>query len=116
VNRFLLIAGLLAATCTVATSARAAGANPFDGEWAEVIDGLNHFCEVHLDTSFTVTNGRLIQSGSGGTVNPNGSAYGTANSGGYSATWTGHFSGNRAVGQFRRSDGCVGRWSAVRSR
>jgi hypothetical protein len=113
VKAFVLTVGLLAITCAAAV-ARSPGANPFDGEWAEVIVGENHFCEVHLDTSFTVTSGRLIQSGSGGIVSPNGSAQGTAYSGGYTATWTGHFVGNRATGQFRRSDGCVGRWSAVR--
>jgi hypothetical protein len=109
----ILAAGLLAVAFTAAV-ARPASANPFDGTWSEVIVGENQLCSVSLNTSFTVTNGHLSQPNSSGTVSPNGSARGTASSGGYDATWTGHFSGNKAAGRFRRSDGCVGRWSAVR--
>jgi hypothetical protein len=106
----VLVAGLFGLTCSVAV----AGASPFDGTWSEVIVGENQFCAVNLNTSFTVTNGHLSQSNSSGTVSPNGSASGTASSGGYNATWTGHFAGNKASGRFKRSDGCVGRWSAIR--
>jgi hypothetical protein len=113
VKSFVLIAGLLITTC-VAAPVHAAAANPYDGQWAEVIVGENHLCDVHLDTSFTVSNGHLRQPGSSGIVSVNGSARGTSDSGGFTATWTGHFSGNKAAGRFKRSDGCVGRWSAVR--
>jgi hypothetical protein len=106
----VLVAGLFGLACSVAV----AGASPFDGTWSEVIVGENQFCAVHLNTSFTVTNGHLSQSNSSGTVSPNGSASGNASSGGYNATWTGHFAGNKASGRFKRSDGCVGRWSAIR--
>ena len=106
-------AGVLAASCT-ATLARSAAANPFDGMWAEVIVGENQHCDVHLNTAFTVANGHLSQPGSSGTVHPDGSAEGTSANSGLTATWTGHFSGNKAVGRFKRNDGCVGRWSAVR--
>ncbi len=110
---FILAAGLFAVASTAAI-ARPAGGNPFDGTWSEVIVGENQQCSVTLNTSFTVTNGHLSQPSSSGTVSANGSARGTASSGGYNATWTGHFSGNKAAGRFKRSDGCVGRWSAVR--
>jgi hypothetical protein len=113
VKRFVLVAGVLAATC-IAAPVHATAANPYDGKWAEVIVGENHFCDVHLDTSFTVSNGHLSQPGSSGTVSPNGSAQGTSANSGLTATWTGHFAGNKAAGRFKRSDGCVGRWSAVR--
>ena len=113
VKVFATIAGLLIAASAVANAA-SPGANPFDGTWSEIIVGENQACSVHLNTSFTVTNGHLSQPNSSGTVNPNGSARGTASSSGLNATWTGHFSGNRAAGRFQRSDGCVGRWSAVR--
>jgi hypothetical protein len=112
VKAFIFLSGLMAGS--LVALGPAAAANPFDGEWAEVIVGENAHCDVHLNTSFTVSNGRLSQSGSSGTVNPNGAAVGTANSGGYAATWTGHFAGNKAAGRFERSDGCVGRWTAVR--
>jgi hypothetical protein len=113
VKGFVLAVGLLAAT-SAAALARGQGANPFDGEWTEVIVGENQHCDVRVDTSFTVANGHLSQPGSSGTVRPNGSAVGTSANSGLTATWTGHFSGNKATGRFRRSDGCVGRWSAVR--
>jgi len=109
----MLLAGLLAVSYA-GTLANAAASNPFDGEWIEVIVGENEHCDVRVDTSFTVSSGHLTQPGSSGIVSPNGSAQGTSYNGGFSATWTGHFSGNKAAGRFKRSDGCVGRWSAVR--
>ena len=108
---FILAAGLLAVN---SVAALAAGANPFDGNWAEVIVGENKVCDVVVNTAFTVTNGHLSQNNSSGEVSPNGSARGTAYANGVNATWTGHFSGNKAAGRFQRTDGCVGRWSAVR--
>ncbi len=107
------LAGLLT-VLNAAAPAQAAAANPFDGDWAEVIVGENAHCDVHVDTSFKVSNGHLSQPGSSGIVSPNGSAQGTSSNSGFTATWTGHFSGNKAAGRFVRSDGCVGRWSAVR--
>jgi hypothetical protein len=59
-------------------------------------------------------NGRLIQLGSSGQISPNGSARGSAAGHGFTLTWTGHFSGNSASGRYKRNDGCVGRWVAVR--
>lgn len=110
---FVLVCGLLTVTSHAAV-ARSGGVNPFDGTWSELIVGENQHCDVTLNTSFTVSNGQLSQPNSSGIVSPNGAARGTASSGGFTATWTGHFSGNKAVGRFKRSDGCVGRWSAVR--
>jgi hypothetical protein len=111
VKALVLAAGLLAVSSAAGI---AAGANPFDGNWAEVIVGENSVCDVTVNTSFTVSSGHLSQSNSSGTVRPNGSAQGTAYANGVNATWTGHFSGNKASGRFKRTDGCVGRWSAVR--
>jgi hypothetical protein len=101
----------------VAAANEAGGAqqgNPFDGDWKEIITGENEKCPRTVNTAFKVENGRLIQQYSGGVVRPNGSATGTAAGGGFTATWTGRFSGNNASGRFKRSDGCVGRWEAVR--
>ena len=109
---FVLAVGLLAAN-GIAALAASPGANPFDGTWAEVIVG-EKVCEVVVNTSFTVTNGHFSQPNSRGEVSPNGSAKGTASANGVSGTWTGHFSGNKASGRFTRTDGCIGRWSAVR--
>jgi len=106
-----LAAGLLAVS---AVAAVAASPNPFDGSWSEVIVGETKVCEVVVNTSFTVTNGHFSQPNSSGEVSPNGSARGTASAGGVSGSWTGHFSGNKASGRFTRTDGCNGRWSAVR--
>jgi hypothetical protein len=110
---FVLAVGLLAVN-GVAAVAASPGANPFDGTWAEVIVGGNKVCDVVVNTSFTVTNGHLSQNNSSGEVSPNGSAKGTANANGVTGTWTGQFSGNKASGRFTRTDGCIGRWSAVR--
>ena len=110
---FVLAVGLLALNEVTAVAA-SRGANAFDGIWAEVIVGENKVCDVVVNMSFTVTNGHLSQPNSSGEVSPNGSAKGTAYANGVNATWTGHFSGNKASGRFIRTDGCVGRWSAVR--
>jgi hypothetical protein len=113
VKAIVLAVGLLAIN-GVAAVAASPRANPFDGTWAEVIVGGNKVCDVVVNTSFTVTNGHLSQNNSSGEVSRNGSARGTAYANGVNATWTGRFSGNKASGRFTRTDGCVGRWSAVR--
>ncbi len=110
---FVLAVGLLAVN-GIAAVAASPGANPFDGTWAEVIVGESKVCEVVVNTSFTVSKGHFSQPNSIGEVSPNGSAKGTAAANGVTGTWTGHFSGNKASGRFTRTDGCVGRWSAVR--
>jgi hypothetical protein len=108
-----LTIGLLAISC-IAALARSPGANPFDGEWSETIVGESPSCVANINTSFTVKDGHFSQPNSTGTVSPNGSAQGRASAAGFTATWTGHFSGNNASGRFQRSDGCTGRWDAVR--
>jgi len=113
VKGFLLAVGLTVVH-SLAAAAASPGANPFDGTWAEVIVGENKVCDVTVNTSFTVTNGHLSQPNSSGTVNARGAARGTAYANGVNATWTGHFSGDKASGRFQRTDGCVGRWSAER--
>ena len=110
---FVLAVGLLAMS-GVAAVAASTGAHPFDGTWTEVIVGETKVCEVVVNTSFTVSNGHFGQPNSSGEVSPTGSAKGTASAGGVNGSWTGHFSGNKASGRFTRTDGCDGRWSAVR--
>jgi hypothetical protein len=111
VKALILAVGLLAVHGVAAV---AAGNNPFDGTWSEVIVGESSVCDVTVNTSFNVSNGHFSQPNSSGEVSPSGSAKGTAFGGGVSGTWTGQFSGNKASGRFTRTDGCVGRWSAVR--
>jgi hypothetical protein len=98
----------------VAAADEAGGTNPFDGVWSETITGESQACAGSLNVTFKIANGRLIQENSTGTISPNGSAHGTAAAGGFTATWTGHFSGGNASGRFKRNDGCIGRWVAVR--
>jgi hypothetical protein len=112
-GRLGLTIGLLVISCAAA-EARSAGANPFDGEWSETIVGESPSCVSNINASFTVKNGHFSQPNSVGEVSPNGSARGTASAAGFTATWTGHFSGNNASGRFQRDDGCVGHWEAVR--
>jgi hypothetical protein len=124
-TRWGLVVGLLAVSSAAANAqvcdegfckklVVAAAANPFDGNWSEIVTGESANCAGTVNTTFQVENGRLIQSGSGGTVSRNGSARGSGTGDGYILTWTGHFSGNSASGRYRRSDGCVGSWQATR--
>ena len=97
-----------------AVAAAAASPNPFDGSWSEVIVGETEPCKVVVNTAFTVANGHFSQPNSSGEVSTSGAAKGTASAGGVNGSWTGHFSGNKASGRFTRTDGCTGRWSAVK--
>lgn len=114
-KKHCLAIGLLAAGL-VGTSvpAAAAGGHPFDGTWTETIIGENQLCPVRLNVTFVIANSRLNTEHSQGTISPNGAARGTAQGGGLTATWSGRFSAHSASGRFRRSDGCIGRWEAVR--
>jgi hypothetical protein len=122
---FGLMVGLLAAAgaganaqaCNGASCERfvvAAAANAFDGNWSETITGESASCAGTITTTFQIVNGRLVQQGSQGEVRANGSASGSAVGNGFTLTWTGHFSANSASGRYKRSDGCVGRWQAVK--
>jgi hypothetical protein len=112
-QRSVLMVGVLAMTCVTA-HARSQNVSAFDGTWSETITGESPSCAGSFNTTFRIENGRLIQAGSHGQINPDGSARGAAAGNGFTLTWSGRFSGNTASGHYKRDDGCVGRWEAIK--
>lgn len=110
-----LMVGLMAATFVAANAQAAAdGTHPFDGVWTETVIAESPSCAATVEGKFTIKKSRMAEAHATGRINPDGSARGTATAGGYTASWTGHFAGNTASGRFRRNDGCVVSWRAVR--
>jgi hypothetical protein len=87
------------------TSGGAGGGGNFDGAWGVVSVG----CGGTTNGAIVITSGRILGEGLSGYVSPNGSA--TAAGG---VTWnsSGRFSSRSGSGSYRRSDGCVGSWTA----
>jgi hypothetical protein len=84
------------------------GAGSFDGVWATTSVG----CGGTLSGAIVITSGRIIGEGLSGRVSPNGSASGVGSTQGISWTSSGRFSSRSGSGSYRRSDGCVGSWTA----
>lgn len=85
-------------------------ADRFDGMWTSAISGTT--CS---GTGVSViTGGRIVADGVSGHVNPNGSLSAVSHGGGLTIFYRGRLSGHHGSGTFRRSDGCVGRWTAVK--
>ena len=61
-----------------------------------------------------ITGGRIVAAGVIGHVSPSGSLSAISHGGGLMIVYRGHLSGHHGSGTFRRSDGCVGRWTAVK--
>jgi hypothetical protein len=83
------------------------GAN-FDGAWATVSVG----CGGTTSGAIVITSGRIVGEGLSGHVSPSGSATAAGAAGGVSWTSSGRFSSRSGSGSYRRSDGCVGSWTA----
>lgn len=84
------------------------GGGSFDGAWATTSVG----CGGTLSGAMVITSGRIIGDGFSGHVSPNGSATGAGSTQGMSWTSSGRFSGRSGSGSYRRTDGCVGSWTA----
>jgi hypothetical protein len=63
-------------------------------------------------TAVIVSSGRIIGEGLTGTVNPSGFTSSVGNYNGITVISSGHVSGRSGSGAFKRSDGCVGRWTS----
>jgi hypothetical protein len=89
---------------------KSGGGTNFDGAWIFTSAG----CSGSGTLPGVVSGGRLTIQGGGGQVSSNGvlRAYGAGN--GMTLNASGRLSGRSGGGSFRRSDGCVGRWSAIR--
>jgi hypothetical protein len=90
-------------------SARAGGSGNFDGAWA--VSSVGSPCGSSSET-IVITSGRVVGKYGTGQVSPNGATSGAFSGGGISWTSSGRFSARTGSGTFRRSDGCVGRWTA----
>jgi len=90
------------------TSGGAGGGGNFDGAWATVSVG----CGGTANGAIVITSGRILGEGLSGHISPNGSATAAGAAGGVTWTSSGRFSSRSGSGSYRRSDGCVGSWTA----
>jgi hypothetical protein len=86
------------------------GVGGFDGAWAVVAIGTT--CRGTASGAIVITSGRIIGRGVSGHVSPNGAATAVGNDNGVLVNSSGRFSGRNGSGTYRRSDGCMGRWTA----
>ena len=93
------------------SSRRGAGAGNFDGAWSYTVVGTN--CPGSSSGAIIISSGRISARGVTGSVSSSGAYHAVATGGrGLVSTATGRLSGNTGGGSFRRSDGCVGHWTA----
>jgi hypothetical protein len=90
------------------TSGGAGGGGNFDGAWATVSVG----CGGTANGAIVITSGRILGEGLSGHISPNGSATAAGAAGGVTWTSSGRFSSRSGSGSYRRSDGCIGSWTA----
>jgi hypothetical protein len=95
-----------------AGSGGSGGSGNFDGAWAVRSVGVT--CSGGSQSAVVVTSGRIIGQGVSGQVSTNGAVNTVGNSNGITIISTGRLSGRSGSGTFRQSDGCTGRWSAVK--
>lgn len=90
---------------------RGSGGASFDGVWIFTASG----CSTSGTMSGAISGGRLSLEGvRTGQVTPSGSLYSAGSSNGLTTTASGRLSGVTGSGTFRRSDGCGGRWTALK--
>jgi hypothetical protein len=93
------------------SSSRRGGGGAFDGAW--VVNSVGMTCSGSLTTTAVVSSGKIIGQGViSGSVSANGSVHSVSNFDGIIVTSSGHTSGRSGSGTFKRSDGCVGRWTS----
>jgi len=87
------------------------GGGGFDGAW--IVNSVGITCSGSSTTAVVVTSGRIIGEGLTGTVSPSGAASSVGHyDGGLTVVSSGHVSGRSGSGTFKRSDGCVGKWTS----
>jgi hypothetical protein len=86
------------------------GAGNFDGAWVVVSVGTT--CSGSSTAAVVVSSSKIIGEGLTGTVSPSGATSSVGNYNGVTVISSGHVSGRSGSGSFKRSDGCVGRWTA----
>jgi len=87
------------------------GAGSFDGAW--IVNSVGITCSGSSTTAVVVSSGRIIGEGLLGTVTPGGAAGSVGHyDGGLIVVSSGHVSGRSGSGTFKRSDGCIGKWTS----
>jgi hypothetical protein len=86
------------------------GGGNFDGAWVVVSVGMT--CSGSSTTAVVVSSGKIIGQGLTGSVSPGGAARSVGIYDGITVISSGHVSGRSGSGTFKRSDGCVGRWTS----
>ena len=84
----------------------------FDGAWAVSAVGVT--CQGGSQSAVVVTSGRIIGQGVSGQVSSNGTVSTVGNANGITIISSGKLSGRTGSGTFRQSDGCTGRWTAMK--
>ncbi|MCO5129104.1 MAG: hypothetical protein M9932_00890 [Xanthobacteraceae bacterium] len=88
------------------------GGGNFDGAWTVSSVG----CSGAGVGTVVVSSGRLIGQGVSGSISPNGTINSVTNVGnGVRSFGSGRASGRRASGIYRQTDGCTGRFTAVKN-
>lgn len=85
------------------------GVSKFDGAWMFVVVGCGSG-----NVAGVIAGGRLSVPNGGGSVSPSGALHGVAAANGVTTVASGHLSGAGGGGVFSRSDGCGGRWTAMK--
>ena len=82
----------------------------FDGAWTFTSAGCRHTGSLPA----MIVGGKIIIRGGSGQVDPDGTLHSVGAGNGMTLTAVGQLSGNTGSGTFNRSDGCVGRWIAIK--
>lgn len=95
-----------------APTRRSGGGGNFDGVWTVVSRG----CSGAGTGSITVAGGRIVGQGVSGSISANGAIRSVVNLGnGGVSIGSGHARGRTASGVYRQTDGCSGRFTAVKN-
>jgi hypothetical protein len=82
----------------------------FDGQWTFTGAG----CPNSGSVPAKIVGGRIFVRGGSGQVDPDGTLHSVGAGNGMTLTAVGRLSGNTGSGTFNRSDGCIGRWIAIK--
>jgi hypothetical protein len=82
----------------------------FDGAWTFTSAGCRHTGSLPA----MIVGGKIIIKGGSGQVDPDGTLHSVGAGGGMTLTAVGRLSGTTGSGTFNRSDGCIGRWIAIK--
>lgn len=84
--------------------------NSFDGAWTFTSAG----CRGTGSLPARIVSGKIIIRGGSGQVDPDGTLHSVGAGNGMTLTAVGQLAGNTGSGTFNRSDGCIGRWIAIK--